>query len=197
MKSEKIKLRLARMEAMRGEGLTIGQISVLLDVSTETVRRDIRSVGLRVDARQNPSTPAPPIPELKTPRVNRIERRQLAKEMYLDGLSANQIADVLGGRDHSIYESLSAEGVVVSDRGAVATARWLEKLSGIPNEKIVRTKYLTEPARDLQWRYEVCKDESVFVLLLSTNGCYTVGKWYGELDQFFHAWCPLPRARMP
>ena len=50
---------------------------------------------------------------------------------------------------------------------------------------------LTAPTSE--WRYEVPPDPSATCLLLTVGGCLVKGKWYGEYNQYFIAWAPMPK----
>lgn len=54
---------------------------------------------------------------------------------------------------------------------------------------VMRT--LTAPTSD--WRYEVPPDTSATCLLLTVGRSLVKGKWYGEHNQYFMAWAPMPK----
>lgn len=51
MKSAEVKTRVALVREMYRDGLTSEQISRALDVSTETIRRDMLNSGVTIDCR--------------------------------------------------------------------------------------------------------------------------------------------------
>jgi hypothetical protein len=57
--------------------------------------------------------------------------------------------------------------------------------------------HIAAPPGQLYWRKERCQSSSAKVLLRTIGGTTVVGQWYGDLDQFFTAWCPLPANGVP
>lgn len=52
---------------------------------------------------------------------------------------------------------------------------------------------ISAPPGDLYWRYGKPEHPNRKMLLRTIGGVAIVGKWEGELGQYFIAWCPLPR----
>lgn len=56
---------------------------------------------------------------------------------------------------------------------------------------------ISAPPGDLFWRYSVPKHRNRKVLLRTIGGVAIVGNWDGELNQYYVAWCPLPKSGKP
>jgi hypothetical protein len=52
--------------------------------------------------------------------------------------------------------------------------------------------HITAPPGDLYWRKSLPPSRAAKVLLRSIGGVALIGNWYGDLWQYFTAWCPLP-----
>lgn len=57
--------------------------------------------------------------------------------------------------------------------------------------------HIAAPPGQLYWRKEVCRVSTAKVLLRTVGGTAVIGQWYGDLNQFFTAWCPLPTGGKP
>jgi len=58
-------------------------------------------------------------------------------------------------------------------------------------------KYLAAPPGEVYWRHEKCPHRGTQVLLKTIGGVLVKGHWYGELNQYFTAWCPMPKDQPP
>jgi hypothetical protein len=54
-------------------------------------------------------------------------------------------------------------------------------------------KHLSAPPGELYWRYSLPIDKSAKMLLRTVGDVAVIGTWYGNLNEYFVAWCPLPR----
>ena len=52
-------------------------------------------------------------------------------------------------------------------------------------------RVISAPSSD--WRYEEPEDKGATMLLLTVGGCLVKGKWYGDYNQYFMAWAPMPK----
>lgn len=52
---------------------------------------------------------------------------------------------------------------------------------------------ISAPPGELFWRYSIPANANRKMLLRTIGGVAIVGKWEGELGQYFVSWCPLPR----
>lgn len=57
--------------------------------------------------------------------------------------------------------------------------------------------HIAAPPGQIYWRYEPCPNAGAKVLLRTVGGVAVIGQWYGQLGQFFTAWCPLPTNGIP
>lgn len=57
--------------------------------------------------------------------------------------------------------------------------------------------HVAAPPGDIYWRHERCPHGGAKVLLLTVGNVCVVGQWYGELNQFFVAWSPMPKKGRP
>lgn len=58
-------------------------------------------------------------------------------------------------------------------------------------------KYLAAPPGEIYWRHEECPHRGTQVLLKTIGGILVKGHWYGKLNQYFVAWCPMPKDQPP
>lgn len=61
----------------------------------------------------------------------------------------------------------------------------------------LNTTHISAPPGQLYWRNQVCAVSTAKVLLRTVGGTAVVGQWYGDLGQYFTAWCPLPASGEP
>ena len=61
----------------------------------------------------------------------------------------------------------------------------------------MKLTHVAAPPEQLYWRYEVCPYRGSKVLLRTIGGVAVVGNWFGELNESFVAWCPLPTNGTP
>lgn len=52
--------------------------------------------------------------------------------------------------------------------------------------------HLAAPPGEIYWRY-THPGNGARMLLRTIGGVAIIGCWYGELGQYFTAWCPLPK----
>lgn len=53
---------------------------------------------------------------------------------------------------------------------------------------------LSAPPSEIYWRTTVPDRPNHKMLLRTIGGVAIIGKWDGELGQYFTAWCPLPKS---
>lgn len=62
---------------------------------------------------------------------------------------------------------------------------------------ITTKSYIAAPKHDQHWRFEVPRQKSAKMQLLTIGGTSVVGHWYGALGFAFVAWAPLLKVEEP
>ena len=51
----------------------------------------------------------------------------------------------------------------------------------------------TATQTEMYWHYTKPKNPDSKMFLLNLGNVATIGNWYGEVGQYFKAWCPMPK----
>lgn len=56
----------------------------------------------------------------------------------------------------------------------------------------IHATHITAPPGELYWRKSVPPHVGAKMILRTIGNVAVIGHWYGDLGQYFSAWCPLP-----